>query len=229
VKHWSKTRLLSFGVHTLFVSVPFFAASASALILWHDLFGSWWYAVPMVAVVDVLALTGMVLYIARIPSPFQPLRHALPFVSVVPLGRELYLLLQHNGAVLAGSITLLVIALFTWIAWQCFTTIEALFIPPADAARERARERLGSIAVELARLSESNDVVREFVAAYQTPRVRSGVAAQAQSESAPVVTASVPPALSSESKTARIKALAKRKKVAVSTAWRKVRAGEWEI
>lgn len=47
---------------------------------------------------------------------------------------------------------------------------------------------------------------------------RKTVAIESASESAPAL-----------SKTARVRALAKRKKVAVSTAWRKVKSGEWSI
>jgi hypothetical protein len=145
------------------VTVPFLASTVSAFMLWRDLFGSPWLAVPMVAVVDILALTGLVLYIARVPSPFVPLRHFLPVVSVVPLGRELYLLLQHNGWSIAGGVSLVVIALFTWIAWKCFTTIEQLFISPVDAAREKTREQLAALSIELGRLQETSAVVDSFV------------------------------------------------------------------
>jgi hypothetical protein len=227
MKHWGKTRWLSFAIHVTFVTVPFCAATVSAFVLWRDLFGSGWYAVPMVAVIDVLSLTGLILYITRVPSPFVPLRHALPFVSVVPLARELFILLERNGVFVAGSVTVIVIALFTWIAWQCFGTIERLFVSPVVAAREKTREQLEALSISLAQLSETSDVVRDFVTVWQGQRM-TRVSAHA---STPTVTSTVstPPVLVDESKTAKVKALATERNVSESTAWRNVRAGEWKV
>lgn len=61
MKQWTRTRRLSFVVHVGFVTVPFLASSVSAFLLWQELFRSPWLAVPMVAVIDVLALAGLVL------------------------------------------------------------------------------------------------------------------------------------------------------------------------
>lgn len=213
---WTIARRWSFAIHVAFVSVPFLASSVSALLLWYALFGSWLLAVPAVLVVDVLALTGLVLFIARIPSPFVPLRHALPFVSIVPLGRELYLLLAHNGVVTAVTVTLLSVIVLTAIAWKCFGTIERLFIDPVEAAREKAREQLSSLSIELAQLTEKNAVVQDFVTAWQGQYVTATIT-------------ETRPALSDDSKTARVKALAVERGVSESTAWRKVKQGEWSI
>jgi hypothetical protein len=228
MKHWSKTRKLSFAVHALFVTVPFLASTVSAFVLWRDLFGSGWYAVPMVAVIDVLSLTGLILYIARVPSPFVPLRHALPFVSVVPLGRELYLLLEQNGWLVATCVTAIVIALFTWIAWQCFTTIERLFVPPVVAAREKTREQLEALSISLAQLGETSDVVREFMTVWQGQRLTRVSPHTVTSTITSTVSAPVP-VLPDENKTAKVKALAVEHNVSESTAWRKIRAGEWKV
>lgn len=217
MNNWTRPRWASFIVHVAFVSVPFVASSVSALLLWHSLFNSWWLAVPAVLVVDVLALTGLVLYIARVPSPFVPLRLALPFVSIVPLGRELYLLLSHNGPLIAVGVTLLATGVLTAIAWKCFGTIERLFIPPVEAAREKAREQLSHLTVELAQLSEKNAVVEEFVTAWRGQQVH-------------VTITEDRPALSDGgSKTAKVKALAVERGVSESSAWRKVKSGEWSI
>lgn len=216
MNNWTRARWTSFIVHVAFVSVPFVASSVSALLLWEALFNSWWLAVPAVLVVDVLALTGLVLYIARVPSPFVPLRHALPFVSIVPLGRELYLLLAHNGIVTAVTVTLIAVGVLTTIAWKCFDTIERLFIPPVEAAREKAREQLSHLTVELAQLSEKNAVVEEFVTAWRGQAVQ-------------VTITDDRPALPDSSKTARVKALAVERGVSESSAWRKVKSGEWSI
>lgn len=225
MKHWSNIRRLSFWVHTIFVSIPFLAASVSALLFWHDLFNSWYFAVPMVTVIDLLALTGLVLFIARIPSPFVPLRHALPFVSIVPLARELYTLLSINGDLVAVPVTILIIGIFTWIAYRCYHEIEQLFVSPTQAARERERERLAQLTVELAQLAEHDSILHEFVSALTAPR-ETHLAVVPQSAIADD-SAVIVPDRSIESKTARVEALARQNNVSVSTAWRKVRSGEW--
>lgn len=234
MKHWSTTRRLSFAVHVTFVSIPLVAASVSALLFWHDLFDSWYFAVPMVTVIDLLALTGLVLFIARIPSPFVPLRHALPFVSIVPLARELYLLLESNGNLIAIPVTAIIIGIFTWIAWQCYRTIEHLFVSPAVAARERERERLSQLAVELEQLAEHDSILHEFVSVLTAPRQ---ITSQAMTVAEPDMTqpaladnsATITSLAESNSKTARVEALAQQHNVSVSTAWRKVRSGEWKV
>lgn len=230
MKHWSITRRLSFWVHVVFVTIPFCASSVSAFLFWSDLFGSGWYAVPMITVVDILALTGLILFIARIPSPFAPLRHALPFVSIVPLARELYLLLSSNGNLIAIPITAVIIGIFTWIAWQCFRTIEHLFIPPTQAVRERERERLSYLAIELEQLAEHDSILHEFVSALTAPH-KQAVTVVETPLSQPAITddsAAVTSLADSDSKTARVEALAAQHGVSVSTAWRKVRSGEWK-
>lgn len=216
MNQWTRTRRWSFGIHVAFVSVPFLASSVSALLFWYNLFGSWLLAAPAVLIVDVLALTGLVLAIAHIPSPFVPLRHTLPFVSIVPLGRELYLLLAHNGWVVAVTVTLLSLIVLTAIAWQCFHTIERLFIDPVEAAREKAREQLSGLTVELAQLTEKNAVVADFVTAWQGQAVTATVTETRL-------------ALTDDSKTARVRALAQERGVSESTAWRKVKAGDWSV
>lgn len=216
MNNWTRTRWASFIVHVAFVSVPFIASSVSALLLWYALFQSWWLAVPAVLVVDVLALTGLLLYIARVPSPFIPLRHALPFVSIVPLGRELYLLLAHNGIVIAVGVALLAVTVLTAIAWKCFRTIEDLFVSPVLAAREKAREQLAHLTVELAQLSEKNAVVEEFVTAWRAQAVQVTITEER-------------PTHLLESKTARVKALAQELGLSVSTVWRKVASGELSV
>jgi hypothetical protein len=162
MKYWTVKRKASFAIHTAVVSVPFGFSTVSALLFWRALFASWWLAVPMVVVIDVLALLGLVLYIAGIASPFVWLRHALPFISIVPLGLELYTLLTHNGVIVSGVVTILVTTIMVAIAWKCFTTIERLFIDPIEAARERAREQVSEFTRTLAQLQEMNNIVDTF-------------------------------------------------------------------
>lgn len=224
MRQWTRTRKLSFAVHVVFVAIPFLASSVSAFLLWETLFDSWLLALPMVAVIDVLALTGLLLFIARVPSPFVPLRRLLPFVSIVPLGRELYLLLSHNGFWLAAAVTILVVTILTVVAWQCFGTIERLFITPVEAAREKAREQLSVLSIELAQLTEKNAVVRDFVAAWQqqyqapTPppfRLEDFLDEMTAATSKPT-----------PSKTQQVKQLAVEMGVSESTVWRRIEKGE---
>ena len=217
MKNWTYQRRASFAVHAFFVSVPFLASSISALLLWRTLFDSWWLAVPAVLVVDILTLMGLVLYILRIPSPFVPLRKALPFVSVVPLGRELYLLLSHNDPLIAVIVTLIAVIVLTAIAWQCFATIEALFIDPVTAAREKAREQLEDVTIQIASLTEANAVIAEFVTAWRTQTVTA------------IVTEERPALPDGLSKSAKVRALATQQGISVSTAWRKVASGELSV
>lgn len=163
MNHWTTRRKASLFVHTTVVSVPFTISTVSALLFWSALFGdNWWLAVPMVAVVEVLALTGLILHIVRIASPFTALRKLLPFISIVPLGRELYLLLAHNASWVAWSVTGVATAILVVIAWKCFATIEALFIDPVEAAREQARAQVASFKLQLAKLEEMNMEVDRF-------------------------------------------------------------------
>lgn len=224
MKQWTRARRLSFLIHVAFVAIPFLASSVSALLLWRALFNSWWLAMPMVVVIDVLALAGLVLFVARIPSPFVPLRRLLPFVSIVPLGRELYLLLEHNGGLIAITVTVIVTIILTTIAWQCFSTIEALFIDPIEAARERAREQLGGLSIELAQLTEKNTVVSDFVSAWQGQYQQATITPSKYIEDD---TVAVPlDSTPTPSKTQQVKQLAVKLGVSESTVWRKVNAGE---
>jgi len=162
MNHWSLKRKASLGIHAGVVLIPFAFSTVSALLFWRALFASWWLAVPMVVVIDVLALLGLVLYVVGIASPFVWLRHLLPFISIVPLGLELYQLLAHNGAAVSGVVTVLVTTIMVAIAWKCFTTIERLFIDPIEAAREKAREQVSTFAQTLAQLEEMNAIVDTF-------------------------------------------------------------------
>ncbi len=137
--NWTLKRRASFWIHAAIVTVPFSFSAISAWLFWYGLFKDGAIASSMIIVVDALALLGLILYIARIQSPFQTLRHALPFVSIVPLGIELYGVLVPNGALIAGTIAVLVTGIMVVVAMLCFRTIEQLFISPLDAAREKAQ------------------------------------------------------------------------------------------
>lgn len=171
MEHWTRKRKASLVVHAGFVSVPFTISTASAYLFWYALFKTEWLAAPMVVVIDLLALTGLVLFIVGIESPFVTLRHLLPFVSVVPLGWELYsLLAKHNDPLLSGVVTAFVTGVLVVIAWSCFRTIERLFIDPVTAARERARERVRDLDLRLAELRVEEEAARGFVVGWLESR-----------------------------------------------------------
>ena len=163
MNYWTTQRKASFFVHAYFVAVPFGLSTGAALAFWHAMFGQWMIAILMVSAIEILSLTGLALYILRIPSPFVALRHLLPFISIVPLGRELYILLAHNGWEIASALTVVAVSILVVIAWQCFRTIERLFIPADEAAREKAREQVGTFTRHLAQLEEMNNIVDGFV------------------------------------------------------------------
>lgn len=141
-QHWTNRRKASLIIHSAVVLIPLIFGTLSALLFWESLFKSWWIAVPMVAVIDVLALLGLVLFICRIESPFVHLRHALPFVSIVPLGIELWrLLTPHNDIWVTGVVTVLATAIMVGVAWRCYVTIERLFVDPLTAAAEQMQEQ----------------------------------------------------------------------------------------
>lgn len=143
LQHWTTRRKWSLAIHIGIVLIPFCFATTSAAQLWFSLFQDWWIAVPIVVAFDVTALIGLVLYIGRIPSPFQWLRHLLPVISVVPLGLELYdLLAPHNDIWVSVLVSAVVTTAMTLIAWRCWVTIEGLFVSSAVAARELVEERL---------------------------------------------------------------------------------------
>ena len=167
MKHWTTKRLASFIIHTIIVLVPFSFSVVSSLLFWHSLFGSWYLAAPLVGVIDGLALLGLILAIIGIASPFQALRHLLPVVSVVPLGVELYNALAHNGAWVALGAAGVVTIILVLIAWQCFSTIEALFIDPVAAAVEKTHEKLQGLAIAHAELAEVRLMTQQFVDEWQ--------------------------------------------------------------
>lgn len=194
-QYLTQQRKWSLAIHVAFVLVPFTLSTVSALLFWAAMFhDNWWLAASMVAVIDVLSLAGLVLFLTRIASPFVALRHLLPFISIVPLGRELYLQLQHNDPWVAWSLTILATLILVVIAWQCFRTIERLFIPPIEAAKEKAREQIGALTVTLAQLDEMNGIVDGFVVdrmRYHAPQLTAARMAEQATFPEPIETALV--------------------------------------
>lgn len=175
IHYWTTRRKWSLAIHVAFVLVPFTLSTVSALLFWYEMFKfNWWLAVPMVGVIEVLSLVGLVLFLTHIESPFVYLRHLLPFISIIPLGRELYLQLKHDDPLVAWGLTGISTLILVTIAWQCFRTIERLFISPVEAAKEKAREQIGALSVTLAQLDEMNGIVDGFVVdrmRYHAPQI----------------------------------------------------------
>ena len=169
MKDWARKRKISLVVHVAFVSVPFLASTASAIHFWNTLSGNLLLAIGMMLVVEILALTGLVLYIYRIKSPFTVLRHALPFISIVPLGWELFQLLskqEGNSEAVVWTATVVVTVIFVFVSWRCFTTIEGLFVNTIEAAKEKAQEETQALQVWVAKQQETVGIVDAFVADY---------------------------------------------------------------
>ena len=161
---WTRKRKVTFWVHVGFVSIPFIASTAASFIFWSQLFNSPYIAVSLVLSVEVLALTGLVLFILDIESPFVWLRHLLPFISVGPLVYELYKLLEHNGPITASIFTCIIAALSIFIARECFVTIENQFVDPIAAAREKVREELSPIILQMTQYKERDSIFAGFLA-----------------------------------------------------------------
>jgi hypothetical protein len=154
MQNWTTRRRASLIIHALVVLIPFVFSAGSAVLFWYSLFRSWWVAGSLVTVIDGLALLGLVLFICRVPSPFQALRHVLPFVSVVPLGYELLTALSaHNNVWLSAIVSGIVTAVMVAVAWQCFRTIEQLFVDPLTAAMELAEEKAERERLQVAQVS----------------------------------------------------------------------------
>lgn len=220
MRHWTARRKASLAVHIGIVLVPSIFATASAGALWFSLFRDWWIAVPIVIAFDVTALLGLILYIAKIESPFQMLRHLLPFVSVVPLGIELcQLLLAHNDIWLSVIVALVITTVMTWIAWRCYVTIERLFVSPEVAARQVMQEQVRSLTTMLLTAADMQSSIR--------------LAVQDWSERADIRVSAVTPALTGEVtaavSTQAVKAYAELNDVSERTVWRQLKSGKVSV
>lgn len=210
MKHWTFKRKASFWIHAGIVTVPFSFSAVSAWLFWYSLFHDGVIASSMIVVVDALALLGLALHIARIASPFQALRHALPFVSIVPLGIELYGVLEPNGPWIAGTIAVLATTIMVTVAALCFRTIEQLFISPVEAAREKAESDVQALLSAVEQLR----VVSEAVETFRAPQLTIAETVESPITFTPL------------SKTEQVKQLATEAGVSVSTMWRRVQKGE---
>lgn len=138
---WVRARKISLAVHVLVLSLPFGTATLSSFFFWQSLFHDSGLALLIVFIAEALALSSLVLYIARISWPLAWLRHALPFISIVPLGWEMYLLLRGNSPGIAIATSGIVTIWFVFLSFRLFRSLEDLFIDPILAAAEVEIER----------------------------------------------------------------------------------------
>lgn len=214
LQHWTKRRKWSLAIHIGIVLIPFIFATTSAANIWFGLFQDWWIAVPIVIAFDVTALLGLVLYIAKIDSPFQVLRHFLPIVSVAPLGIELYqLLAAHNTAWVSVLTALIVTTAMTLIAWRCYVTIEKLFVSPEVAARQMMQEQVRTLTTMLITAADMQSSIRLAVQDWSE---------RADIRALPALTGDVMPFVSTQA----VKAYAERTNVSERTVWRKIKHGK---
>lgn len=228
MKHWTTRRRASLAIHIGIVAVPFIFATVSAAAFWYGLFQDGWIAAALVLAFDASALIGLVLYIARIASPFQALRHLLPFVSVVPLGIELYQRLSaHNDMLLSAAVSVIVTTAMTLIAWRCWVTIEGLFVSRAVAAREQVEERLTAarevqqeqLRMLTATMTTTIDMQASVRMVVQDWLERGDIRVSAP---APALTGDVMPAVSTQA----VKAYAEISGVSERTVWRQLKSGK---
>lgn len=145
-QHWTNRRKASLVIHSVVVLIPLTFSTVAALFFWQWLFQSWLIAGALVSVIDALSLLGLALFILRVASPFQRLRHVLPFVSIVPLGYEMWFMLAaHNDALLSIGVALIVTAILVAVAQRCYVTIERLFVDPTEAAEELVAEQMSQV------------------------------------------------------------------------------------
>lgn len=162
LKHWTTRRKASLIIHGVYALGWLVAGAVAAWSLWYELFQDGSIATLLVATVEVLALVGLGCALASIPSPFQRIRLVLPYISVLPLSYEAYKALAWNGPYIAGAVVVIVGSLMIYVSNACWTTIEALFISPVEAAKERAREQVTALKVTIAQLNEIKSAAETF-------------------------------------------------------------------
>lgn len=170
--NWARKRQLSLAAHLLFGFVPLAVGTVAAFTVWSALFGSWQPAAILLGTLEILAIASLILYIAHIEWPLAWVRHLIPFLSMVPLGYELYRLLEPNGWAIAGSLALAVTGWFVYLSYCLFRSLEGLFIDPIEAARERAYTEMQSLRLTLSVWEEASKAVHGFANAVHTVQPR---------------------------------------------------------
>jgi hypothetical protein len=165
---WTTRRKVSFLVHLLYILVPAVAALVASVDLWTTLFGSPWFAIPLIVCLEGVAAVGFVFHLMKVDSPFVHARHLVPAYSLVTLSYELgAFLVARNGLALGLGTTAFVVAVFGTLFVKSFGVLERIFIDPIQAARERATEQAQGILLPLAVHNAQREVFHQFTAEFR--------------------------------------------------------------
>jgi hypothetical protein len=161
--YWTYRRWIGLSVHALLALVLLVWSVSSSVHFWTWAFKDPIYAIGAVACIDALALTGLVLYLARIASPLVHARHALPLVSAGPLAFDMHAQFVHLGGWLTWGFTIGVTALLVALSFVVWRTIERSFVSPIEAAREYAEAQMHVLQVRATQLQAMQAVADSFV------------------------------------------------------------------
>jgi len=162
MKYWSTKRKSSLVIHSIIASIILIWSLDASVTFWQSLYKDNIFAYGTVAVVDCMTLLGMILFILKIDSPIQWLRHLLPFVSVLPLWSELQMQFAQLTSFYQYTLTAIVTSILVSLAWLIWHTIENLFIDPIEAAGEAFQHQLDVVGRTLIQLRDANDRLRSF-------------------------------------------------------------------
>lgn len=165
MKNWTIRRKLSFWTHLIYVLIPTGAALVAAVNFWTFVFGEWYFSLPLIASLEVVAAIGFAFRLAKIDSPFVLARHFIPLFSVATLAYELgsWLMTKHDPVV-GGLLTAFIVGVFGTLFVKSFGVLERLIIDPVQAAEEKAHEQAQAILVPVAEHRARARVYREFTA-----------------------------------------------------------------
>lgn len=165
--YWTPRRWTGLAIHGLLALIVLAWSASSSFHFWSWAFTNSVYAYGAVACIDALALLGLVMHIARIPSPLSIARHALPLVSALPLGVDMHSQFAHLQDVQAWALTLFVTALLVVLSFVVWRHIEQLFIDPVEAARQYAQQRMQALHTVSAQMGAMQEVADGFVQQHQ--------------------------------------------------------------
>lgn len=168
MKYWSTKRKSSLVIHSFIASIILAWSLDASVTFWQSLYKDDIFAYGTVAVVDCMTLLGMILFILKINSPIQWLRHLLPFVSVLPLWSELQTQFAQLDSFYQFTLTAIVTTILVGLAWLIWHTIENLFIDPIEAAGEAFQSQLDVVGRTLLQMKTANDKLKGFADEYIT-------------------------------------------------------------
>lgn len=172
MEYWGRQRKIALVLHVIFLAIPFGAATVASWTYWYSWFNDAVVASLIVCSYDIVALTGLLAYIARIPWPLKGMRHLLPVASTVPLMYEVFQWISGvdwwGGVVVAVGLGLWGI----YLAQRLFSSFEQLFVPQTVLIQERARAELAEMQNTLTSMREQRRMVDSFLLlAGQAPAV----------------------------------------------------------